>query len=144
LTSDTLRTPLRSVILLTILMTFVGAGVFLEPRAAVAGTPTLAAPTNLHQSGVDAEGYPIIDWDRSADDIPGQTYGYYYIHYHPVGPAGYPALGSGFPPDWPTGADVWGYCIESGTYDVSVQFKKADGALSGRSNTIRLVLNTPF
>jgi hypothetical protein len=129
---------------LTMLITVVGAGVFLLPRAAAADTPTLSAPTGLHQSGVDAEGYPIIDWDRSADHTPGQTDGYYYIHYDPIIPAGYPTTGSGFPPDWHTGDDIWGYCIASGTYDVSVQFKRSDGALSGRSNAIRLVLNTPF
>jgi hypothetical protein len=138
LSSGTLRTPSRSVMLLTMLITLVGAGVFLRPAAAAADT--LAAPTNLHQSGTDEYGYPILDWNRSADHL---NYGYYRIFYDPTGPEGSPAMGSGGAP-WRTEYDVWGYCIESGTYNVSVQFVRPDGATSGRSNTIQIVLNTPF
>jgi hypothetical protein len=133
------RTPSRAVILLTILVTLIGVGVFLRPAAAAAAD-TLAAPTNLHQSGTDEYGYPILDWNRSADHL---AYGYYRIFYDPAGPEGYPAMGSGGAP-WRTEYDVWGYCIESGTYNVSVQFVRSDGATSGRSNAIQIVLNTPF
>ena len=45
---------------------------------------------------------------------------------------------------WRTEYDVWGYCIESGTYNVSVQVVGPGGATSEGSNTIQIVLNTPF
>jgi hypothetical protein len=123
---------------LTMLVTLVGAGVFLAPNAAAADT--LAAPTNLHQTGTDEYGYPVLDWNRSVDHT---NFGYYEILYSPVDPAGWGATGLGWAP-WHTEYDVWGYCLESGTYDVSVRFVRPDGNRSGWSNTIRIVLNTPF
>lgn len=139
MTSSTRRTPSLSVILLTMVIALIGTGVVLPPTAAAAAD-TLAAPTNLHQSGIDEYGYPILDWEPSADHV---QYGYYHIFYDPAGPEGYPAMGSGGAP-WHTEYDVWGYCIESGTYHVSVQFVRPDGATSARSNAIQIVLNTPF
>jgi hypothetical protein len=139
-TSSTRRTPSLSVILLTMVIALIGTGVVLPPTAAAAAADTLAAPTNLHQSGTDEYGYPILDWEPSADHV---QYGYYHIFYDPAGPEGYPAMGSGGAP-WHTEYDVWGYCIESGTYHVSVQFVRPDGATSARSNVIQIVLNTPF
>lgn len=102
---------------------------------------TSSAPTNLRQTGTDAWGLPVLQWERTQASL-----GHYEVRYSPRDGQSFGATSSGSASS-SSHATVWdwlGYCLEGGDYAVQVRYVAPNGQRSNWSNPIEAELPELF